>query len=153
LAACVQGGFAGGEGEAVILGVTLVEDGKDAVVLGLVNVACDKLAEADAVAEQVHAVADGDFKQGKVALAGEVDFAELDDGFGARGVCRDWLRRGEDFRSGEGFAEGVEPACAVVGLSETGLEFGGGHGRESLNCSNRCCQLFMRGRQSRLSPA
>ncbi len=78
VAGIVERGFAGGEGEAAIFGVGLVEDGKDAVVFGLINIAGDKLAEAQAVAKQVHAVADGNFKHRKTAFGGKLDFAELD---------------------------------------------------------------------------
>ncbi|MGA2655945.1 MAG: hypothetical protein ABSH34_00330 [Verrucomicrobiota bacterium] len=78
LAAFVRESFAGGERETVIFGAALVEDGKDAVVFGLIDIASDKLAEAHAVANQVHAVADVSFKNRKTALGGKLDLTKLD---------------------------------------------------------------------------
>jgi len=106
VASGVEGGFAGGESEAVI-GAGGEKDGKHSVVLGLVNEPGDQVAQADPVPGKVGGFADPDFENAKLAVALELNAAELENRFGAgiRGGQR--LGRGKNLRLGQDTAQGL----------------------------------------------
>ena len=52
--------------------------GQHAVVFGLVNESRDEVAQANAIAEQINAVANFDFQNGELLAVAEPDAAELD---------------------------------------------------------------------------
>ena len=95
----------------------------------LVDEAGDEIAEGDAVALEVHAPGDCDFEDGDVFTTRKRDAGNLrgagGDALGFRE--RDGGRGLRDFRGGQQLAQEAEPAGAVVGLAEGGLEFGAGH--------------------------
>ena len=99
--------------------------------VGLVNSAGGKLAEADAIAREVHAGAGFDEEEADAFAIGETRGAELCEGLrdGALGFAgeREGLRPGEKRDAGEQLREEGLPCLWREGLEELGFEVGSGH--------------------------
>src|ERR1035437_3824855 len=81
-----------------VIGAGREEDGKHPVVFGLVNEAGDQIAQADPVAGKVGVFADPHFENAELAVALELDAAQLENGFGAVIRAGQRLGRGKNLR-------------------------------------------------------
>jgi hypothetical protein len=109
----VEGGFARGESETVV-GPCGEEDGKHPVVFGLVNEPGDQVAQADPVAGKVGVFADPHFEDAELAVALELDAAELENRFGAIIRAGQRLGQGKNLRLGQDTAQRLQPTVALV---------------------------------------
>ena len=95
-----------------------MEDGEYAVVFGLVNVAGYQIAQADPVAGKVDILADAHFENAKLAVALELDAAQLKNRFGAVICSGQRLGQGKNFRLGQDAAQRLQSAVALVRSGE-----------------------------------
>ena len=95
-----EGVGAGGKGEAVVRG-SADKESEHGVGAFLANVAGDELAQARAVALQIHLTADADFEHGDGAVVGQGDPGELHGGADRLGGKLEGLRLRKDLNRGQ----------------------------------------------------
>jgi hypothetical protein len=105
-----------------------VKHGQDAVIFSLVNESSDEVAQANAIAKEINAVANFNFQNSKLLAVAKSDAGKLDGLWRIGNGHGHSLRRCENIRARKNFAQNLDPTLPVIFLAQNGLNFVACHG-------------------------